>query len=300
MFGVTILGNNSAVPAFSRHPTAQIVTIHDQLLLIDCGEGTQMQIARYKIRRSRIKHIFISHLHGDHYFGLIGLISSMCLIGREEKLFIHGPRKLKDIIDIQLSAADTMVPFAIEFNALDENGLVVNEPKFSVECFATQHRVECRGFIVREKKKPRKINKDKINQYPIPAAFYDRLKDGEDYTTKDGQVIKNELVTIPNVPARSYAYSSDTIFDHNVANHVKDVNLLYHEATYLKDMTENATKRFHSTTHQAGFIAKEAKVDKLIIGHFSSKYEDLSPFLQETKEVFQNTHLAIEGSTHIV
>jgi ribonuclease Z len=298
MFGVTILGNNSAVPAYNRHPTAQIVTIHDQLLLFDCGEGTQMQIAKYKIRWGRIKYIFISHLHGDHYFGLIGLITSMCLLGREDDLHVFGPAALQQIIDIQLKVADTILPFKLLFNSFCDDGIVVDENKFTVECFATQHRIESRGFVVREKKKPRKIDKDKIHDYHIPTAYYDKLKDGEDYVAKDGSTIKNEWVTLKNLPGRSYAYSGDTLYDTNVAKCVKGVNLLYHEATYLKDMTGNATKRYHSTTHQAASIALQAGVEKLIIGHFSSKYENLDVFLEEAKEVFENTYLATEGTTH--
>jgi len=298
MFGVTILGNNSAVPAYNRHPTAQIVTIHDQLLLFDCGEGTQMQIAKYKIRWGRIKYIFISHLHGDHYFGLIGLITSMCLLGREDPLYVFGPAALEQIIDIQLKVADTKLPFELIFNSLCNDDVVVDEKKYTVECFATQHRIESRGFIVREKKKLRKIDKEKIHNYYIPTSFYEKLKDGEDYVDKDGNTIKNDWVTLENNSGRSYAYSGDTIYDTNVAAKVKGVNLLYHEATYLKEMTENATKRYHSTTHQAASIAAQAGVGKLIIGHFSSKYENLDVFLNEAKEVFENTFLATEGATH--
>ena len=298
MFGVTILGNNSAVPAYNRHPTAQIVTIHDQLLLFDCGEGTQMQIAKYKVRWGRIKYIFISHLHGDHYFGLIGLITSMYLLGREDDLFIYGPAALEEIINIQLRVADTILPFKLIFNALCNDGVVVDENKFTVECFETQHRIESRGFIVREKKKPRKIDKDKIHNYHIPTSYYENLKDGEDYINKDGEIIKNEWVTLENPAGKSYAFSGDTLYDTNVAKWVSGVNLLYHESTYLKDMTDNAKKRYHSTTHQAASIALQAGVEKLIIGHFSSKYENLDVFLAEAKEVFQNTYLATEGTTH--
>ena len=298
MFGVTILGNNSAVPAYNRHPTAQIVTIHDQLILFDCGEGTQMQIAKYKVRWGKIKYIFISHLHGDHYFGLIGLITSMYLLGRVDDLFIYGPAPLEEIINIQLRAADTILPFKLIFNALSNDGIVVDENKFTVECFATQHRIESRGFIVREKKKPRKIDKDKIHEFHIPTSYYEKLKDGEDFINKDGELIKNEWVTIENTPGKSYAFSGDTLYDTNVADWVKGVNLLYHESTYLKNMTDNAKKRYHSTTHQAAAIALQAGVQKLIIGHFSSKYEHLDVFLEEAKEVFENTYLATEGTTH--
>jgi len=298
MFGVTILGNNSAVPAYNRHPTAQIVTIHDQLILFDCGEGTQMQIAKYKIRWGRIKYIFISHLHGDHYFGLIGLITSMYLLGREDDLYIYGPAALEEIINIQLRVADTILPFKLIFNALCNDGIVVDENKFTIECFEPQHRIESRGFIVREKKKPRKIDKDKIHDFHIPTSYYEKLKDGEDFINKDGELIKNEWVTIENTPGKSYAFSGDTLYDTNVADWVKGVNLLYHESTYLKNMTDNAKKRYHSTTHQAAAIALQAGVEKLIIGHFSSKYENLDVFLEEAKEVFENTYLAIEGTTH--
>jgi ribonuclease Z len=298
MFGVTILGNNSAVPAYDRHPTAQIVTIHDQLLLLDCGEGTQMQIAKYKIRWSKIKYIFISHLHGDHYFGLIGLLTSMILLGREEAIYIYAPSALKEIIDLQLKAADTILSFDIIFMPFLGDRIIVNEKKFTVECFATKHRIECRGFIIREKKKPRKINKDTISQYQIPSSFYERIRDGEDYINNEGEVIKNEWITIANSKPKSYAFTGDTLFDENIAVIVKDVTLLYHETTYLKDMVENAIKRFHSTTHQAALIASIAGVEKLIIGHFSSKYESINVFLEEAREIFLNTHLAIEGLTH--
>ena len=298
MFGVTILGNNSAVPAYNRHPTAQIVTMQDQLILIDCGEGTQMQIARYKIKWGKIKYIFISHLHGDHYFGLIGLITSMYLLGRKDTLYIYGPAALEEIIHLQLKVADTKLPFELVFVPLTEDGIVVDESKYTVECFATQHRIECRGFIVREKKKPRKIDLEKVQEHHIPTSFYERLQYGEDFINKDGLVIKNEELTVPNTVGRSYAFSGDTLYDTNVADKAKNVTLLYHEATYLKNMDANATLRFHSTTHQAASIAAQACVEKLIIGHFSSKYEHLDVFLEEAKEVFPNTFLAVEGATH--
>jgi ribonuclease Z len=178
MFGVTILGNNSAVPAFNRHPTSQLVTLNDQLFLIDCGEGTQTQITRYKIRRSKIGYIFISHLHGDHYFGLIGLITTMGLLGRKQILTIYGPAQLKDIIQLQLSVANTILPFELEFHALETEKVIVDHPKFTVSCFATQHRIACWGFIFKEKKMPRKIDPAKCLEFEIPSAFYNQLKNG--------------------------------------------------------------------------------------------------------------------------
>lgn len=300
MFGVTILGNNSALPAFDRHPTAQVITLNEHIFLVDCGEGTQMQIARYKIRRSKINHIFISHLHGDHYFGLIGLITSMGLLGREHELHLYAPKGLDDLIAMQLNVADTSLPFKLHFHALEQDGLIVDTHKYSVECFAVKHRIACWGFIFREKKTPRKINKDEAVKYEIPTAFYEKLKLGFDYETKSGSIIKNDLVTIANSPARSYAYCADTIYDEAIATKVKSVNLLYHETTYLKDLHERAALRFHSTTIQAANIANLACVQKLIIGHFSSKYEFLDEFVAEAKQVFSNTELATEGKTFLI
>ncbi len=299
MFGVTILGNNSAIPAYDRHPTAQVVTINDQLILIDCGEGTQMQMAKYRIRRSKINYILISHLHGDHYFGLMGLLTSMGLLGREHDLHLFAPPLLEAIIHSQLNAANTSLPYILHFHPLVNDGLILNDNKFTIECFSTKHRVACKGFIIREKKLPRKINKDTINQYQIPTAFYDKLKLGEDYETKEGDIIKNDRVTIANSPANSYGFCADTIYDEELVPIVKNVSLLYHESTYLKDMNDRAALRFHATSEQAATIAQKAEVGKLIMGHFSSKYENLDSFLEEAKAVFGNSELAIEGVTFI-
>ncbi len=300
MFGVTILGNNSALPAYDRHPTSQVVTLNDQLFLIDCGEGTQIQMARYKIRRSKIHHIFISHLHGDHYFGLIGLITSMGLLGREQELNLYGPPELEAIIQLQLKVAATTLPFPIVFHRLEKEGLLVDGAKFQVECFGTQHRIPCWGFVIREKKKPRKIDKERVLASGIPAVYYERLKNGDDYETKEGRIIKNESVTIPNKTPCSYAYSADTIYDESLCAKVNQVSLLYHETTYLKDLADRAKSRFHSTTEQAATIAKKAGTHRLLIGHFSSKYENLDEFLDEAKAVFLNTELAIEGVTYVI
>ncbi|MBN8663937.1 MAG: ribonuclease Z [Chitinophagales bacterium] len=300
MFAVTILGNNSALPAYDRHPTAQVVTLNDQLFLIDCGEGTQMQMARYKIRRSKINHIFISHLHGDHYFGLIGLLTSMGLLGRDNPLHLYAPAPLEKIIALQLEAASTTLPFTLHFHPVTRPGQILDNPKFSVEAFATQHRIPCFGYIIREKRNPRRIHKENVVAYNIPAAFYDQLKQGADYVTKDGTVIQNELVTLPNLAPRSYAFCADTIYDEQIAETVRGVNLLYHETTYLADQAERAASRFHTTTAQAAAIASKAGAEKLLIGHFSSKYETLDAFLAETKQFFPQTQLATEGTTFLI
>jgi len=300
MFGITILGNNSALPAYDRHPTAQVVTLNDQLFLIDCGEGTQMQMARYKIRRSKINHIFISHLHGDHYFGLVGLITSMGLLGRETDMHLYAPAGLNEILALQFKVADTTLPFTLHVHTLDKEGIIIDNEKFSVECFATQHRIPCFGFIFREKKSPRRIDKEKVIQYDIPAVFYQHLKNGADYETKQGTIVKNEWVTFANAMPKTYAFCADTLYDEKLIAKIQGLSIVYHETTYLKSLAERATARFHSTTHQAATIALKANVKKLIIGHFSSKYEQLDEFLSEAKEVFPNTDLAIEGVTYVI
>lgn len=298
MFGVTILGNNSALPAYDRHPTAQLITLNEQLFLIDCGEGTQMQISRYRIRHSKIGHIFISHLHGDHYFGLIGLITSMGLLGREHPLNLYGPAQLIEIIELQLKVANTTLPFVLKFYPLEKEGLILDHPKYSVACFETKHRIPCWGFLITEKRNPRKIIREKVIEYGVPAAFYDQLKIGLDYCSKTGETVLNELVTSANIPDCSYAYCADTKYTESIAEKVMNADLLYHETTYLKELEERAITRFHSTTIQAANFAIKANAKKLLIGHFSSKYEKLDDFLQETKSVFNNTDLAIEGVSY--
>jgi ribonuclease Z len=300
MFAVTILGNNSALPAYDRHPTAQIVTLNDQLLLIDCGEGTQMQLSRYKVKRGKLNHIFISHLHGDHYFGLIGLVTSMGLLGREQPLHLYAPPGLDAIIKLQLEVASTSLPFELIYHPLTKEEIILDNPKFSVECFSTVHRIPCWGFIIREKKLPRKVDKEKAIEWMIPASFYNSLKEGLDYIAKDGSVVLNDQVTIPNSAPRSYAFCADTIYDERIAEITKNVSLLYHEATYLKDLEQRAAERFHSTTIQAAKIAEKANANQLLLGHFSSKYEFLEDYLKEATAVFPNTQLAIEGVTFLI
>jgi ribonuclease Z len=301
MFGVTILGNNSALPAYDRHPTAQIVTIGDQRILIDCGEGTQTQLAKYKIRRSKINHILISHLHGDHYFGLPGLITSMGQLGRQNDLHLYAPAALENIIQLQLKAGSTDLPFQLHFHALENfENILIDDPKFSVKLFPVEHRIPCWGFIIKEKRMPRKINKEAVIAYHIPAAYYEALQKGEDYTNKEVTVIANELLTNPNKPAKSYAYCADTRYTPENAIVCEGASLLYHETTYLQNCEHKALVRYHSTTIQAATFAAKAQVKKLIIGHFSSKYEQLEEFLKETQPIFPNNDLAIEGVTYLV
>ena len=299
MFGVTILGNNSALPAYNRHPTAQVITLSDHLFLMDCGEGTQMQMNLYKIRRSRINHIFISHLHGDHYFGLPGLITSYGLLGRKADLHLYAPAALQNILDLQLSVSATMLPYQLYFHPLENNEQLVDEEKFSVESFKVFHRIDCWGFLFREKKKPRKINPEATTLHNIPVEYFERLKEGEDFIEGD-KTIPNKILTIPNTAPKSYAYAADTLYNETLAEKLKNINLLYHEATYLNDKLDKATARFHSTSRQAASLAKLAGVKKLIIGHFSSTYETLDEFLSEAKEIFPDTQLALEGQTFMI
>ncbi len=295
MLALTILGNNSAIPAFGRNPTSQVLQTQEDIFLIDCGEGTQLQMSKYKIRRSKISHVFISHMHGDHYFGLIGLLTSMSLLSRIQDLHLHAPPILEDIINLQLRAANTTLSYKVHFHPLHEEGVIANTNKIIVECFKVKHRIECWGFLFRENKKQRKIDSDRAKSYEIPASFYDKLQMGEDYKTKKGTIIPNEELTIAAATPKIYAYCADTIYDESLAEKIKSADLMYHEATYLKDQHLRAAERFHSTTVQAAAIAKKAGVKKLLIGHFSSKYELLDAFLTEAKEVFENTELALEG-----
>ena len=295
MFAVTILGNNSAVPAFDRHPTSQVVTLDGNNYLVDCGEGTQIQLINYKIRRSRISHIFISHLHGDHYFGLVGLINSLSLLGHQQELHVFGPSHLKEIIDLQLKVADTTLCYPLHIHAVTGAATLLDNDKLTVKCFRTNHRIECYGFSFHEKKRARKLNPAKTKEYEIPSSFYERLTSGEDYTRKDGTVVANELVTEPGEPGKCYAFCADTKYDESLIPHIQGADMIYHETTYLDNLRERAEARFHSTTKQAATMALKAGVKKLLIGHFSSKYDTLEEFEAEAREVFPNAELALEG-----
>ena len=299
MLAVTILGNNSAVPAHNRHPTAQLVQSDEHTLLIDCGEGTQMQMDLYKIRRSKINHIFISHLHGDHYFGLIGLLTSFALNNRVNDLHIYAPQKLEAIIQIQLEAAGGHLPYSLHFNALKKEGIIFQDKKMAVECFQVNHRIECWGFRFQEKKNLRKINIQQAKKYKIPTSFYEQLHEGHDYISERNEIIKNDLVTTPHAPAKSYAYCADTAYFESICEKIKDVDLIYHEATYLAELEKKALSRFHSTTKQAAMIAKKCGAKRLIIGHFSSMYDSLEKFKEEACEVFDNSELAEEGVCYL-
>jgi ribonuclease Z len=294
---VTILGNNSALPAFGRHPTAQVATVYGEVLLLDCGEGTQVQMQRFGLKWRKMQHIFISHLHGDHYFGLPGLINSMSLLGRTAPLHVYGPAALDGIIQQILQVADTRLCYPYFFHPLKENEseLLADSDAFTVRSFPVEHRIACHGFLIERKTKGRKLLPDKCREYEIPAYFYDRLKHGEDYERADGFLVKNEWVTDKGPSPKKYAYCADTLFTESFLPYIKGADTIYHECTYLEKDAVKATARFHSTARQAAHIAKMAEAKQLLLGHFSSKYKELEPFQEEASEVFPNVIVTAEG-----
>ncbi len=298
MLSVTILGNNSAVPAFNRHPTSQVVSHDGTNYLVDCGEGTQIQMIKYKIRRGKITHIFISHLHGDHYFGLVGLINSFSLLSHSQEMHVFAPAPLQEIIEIQLKVADNKLCYPLHFHTLTEPAVLVDTDKIKISCFRTTHRIECYGFLFEEKVGKRKLLIDKVKKLEIPVSFFASLQAGLDYITSKGKRIPNEDVTDNPDRGKKYAFCADTKYDEAIIPHIYGADMIYHETTYLDAMRDKAEERFHSTTKQAALIARKAMVRKLLIGHFSSKYSTLEQFLQEAKEVFPETELAIEGVTY--
>ena len=300
MLTVTILGNNSAVPAFNRHPTSQVVSQDGTNYLVDCGEGTQIQMIKYKVRRGKISHIFISHLHGDHYYGLVGLLNTFGLLSHKQELHVYGPAPLQQIIEIQLKVAETVLPYPLYFHTITENAVLVDNDKIRIKCFRTNHRIECFGFLFEEKMTKRKLLIEKVQKQNIPVTFYSSLQSGLDYITPKGEVIKNDSVTAAPERGRRYAFCADTKYDESLIQHIYGCDTIYHETTYLDNMREKAFERFHSTTKQAAMLAKKAMVSKLLIGHFSSKYSTLDAFLQEAREVFPNTDLALEGISYTI
>lgn len=301
-FATTILGNNSAIPSNGRHPTSQVVTLCNQFFLVDCGEGTQMQLSRYKIKRSKINHIFISHLHGDHYFGLIGLINSFGLQNRTTPLHIFGPAPLENIMQLQFDCAHTTLPFSLHFHPLipGQNDILLQTEKVKIEAFPTNHRIDCFGFIFREQHLRRKIIPEKVEKLNIPFDCYKHLQEGEDYYLPEGRIVKNELLTEAPPKERSYAFCADTLYDEKLLDYVRHCDTIYHETTYLDKDVEKARKRYHSTSIQAAQLAKKAEAGHLLIGHFSSKYDDLNLFEEEARSVFQNTTVTSEGVTYLV
>jgi ribonuclease Z len=296
-FRLTILGSSSAVPSVDRHPTAQLLNVNERFFLIDCGEGTQVQLRRYELNFQRINHIFISHLHGDHYFGLIGLISSMHLLGRNKDLHIFAHKELKEIIDLQLQAANTDLNYPLFFHTLPEDNEVIihEDDNIKVSNLILDHTIKCSGFLFEEKSDLRKVIKSKIIKYNVPINKINSLKDGSDWINPIGNVIKNNILTTKNSKSKKYAFCTDTRFNKQLINKIKEVDLLYYETTFMADLEERAQKTGHSTTLQAAKIAKAAKVKKLLIGHYSKRYKDTTVLLIETKKLFSSSLLSKAG-----
>lgn len=301
-FEVLILGSSSATPIYGRHPTAQVVNVDEQLYLVDCGEGTQIQLIKYGVKSNRIKHILISHLHGDHYLGLIGLLSSMHLVGRKEALYLYGPPPLKEIIDLHFIHSQTVLRYPLYFHPTqhDASGLLIDNATVNVSSFPLNHRIACTGFRFEEKKRLPTINQAATDRIGVPKAYLSLIKRGHNYVAADGSVYAWQDLTIPSPEPRGYAYCSDTLKTESYLPYIAGVDMLYHEATFLDDKRERALETYHTTALQAGEVAKTANAKRLIIGHYSARYKDLSGLLAETKSVFPNTELALEGQSYAV
>ena len=296
-FSLTILGSNSALPTSEKFPTAQVLNVSERFFLIDCGEGTQMQLRRNKIKFSRINHIFISHLHGDHCFGLIGLISTLGLLGRTGDLKIFAHPDLERLLKPQLDYFCADLPFKVIFIAINPkvSEVIYEDKTLTVITIPLKHRIQSCGFLFREKPELNHIRRDMIDFYNIPVKFLPGIKNGNDYLTPDGELISNERLTTPGARPRAYAFCSDTRFTETIVPLIQGVDLLYHEATFLSADQQLARKTTHSTAADAARIAQKATVGKLIIGHFSTRYRDLSLFETEAKDIFNNVELAHEG-----
>lgn len=301
-FDITILGSNSAIFNHGRHPTAQVVTINNIHFLVDCGEGTQERLHENKIKWFKIDYILISHLHGDHYYGLIGLLTTFNLLKRKNKLTIFGPKDLKKIIDLQLKVANTKLNYELRFETTkdDEKRLLLDLPECLVYSFPLKHKLPTTGFLFTEKNELRQLNLEKLKKYSIAKTDFKLLKQGFDVLDKTGRKVKNSNVTTKGKQQRSYAFCSDTMYHLPLVKMIKNVDVLYHEATFLHEDLQRAVETTHSTAKQAGQIAKKVNAKKLLLGHFSSRYIDLSVLQNEAKTTFKNVELAIEGKVFTV
>ncbi len=291
---LTILGYNSAIPTVNYAPTAQLLKMEERHFLIDCGEGTQVRLRMAKAKFSKINHIFISHLHGDHFFGLPGLLASFRLLGRETPLHIFGPKGIKEILETIFRLSKFQKSYEIVYHELEgkDSQLIYEDKKVEVYTIPLDHRVYCNGYLFKEKPKDRHLNMDEISKYPeIETCDYHNIKNGKDFVLSDGYVLKNENLTKPGGHAATYAFCSDTKYKEDIIPIIENVDLLYHESTFLHEFKEFADQTGHSTAHEAALIAKKANVGKLVLGHFSNRYTDLSVFLEEAKTTFAESYL---------
>jgi ribonuclease Z len=299
LFEVTVLGSGSATPSLIRNPSAQLLNAAGHFFLIDCGEGTQIQLRKNSIKLQRIGCILISHLHGDHYFGLTGLLQTMHLLGRKTKVTLICPPELKEIIDLQNRHSQTGLNFELEYIFTDPKNQkkVYENNSLEIYSFPLSHRINCTGFLFKEKVGLRKIIKEKLQKHKISVSEINNLRLGLDVKDESGKNVLNKDLTQSPLPVRSFAYCSDTIYDENIIPYIKEVNLLYHETTFLEAEVNRAKKTFHTTAAQAADIAKRAGVKQLLIGHFSARYGNTTDFLKEAQPVFENTLIAEEGVT---
>lgn len=296
---LTILGCYAATPRTFTNPTSQVLEIRNRLFLIDCGEGTQVQLRKNKIRFSKINHIFISHLHGDHFFGLIGLISTFALLNRTTDLHIYGPKGIKEIINLQLKLSNSWTNFGLYFHELDskESEIIFEDEKVIVKTIPLKHRVYTNGFLFQEKIGDRKLDLNAVQNYEIDTCYYQKIKNGKDIILDDGRVIENNKLTFNPQPTKSYAFCSDTIYNENIIPLIEKVDILYHEATFLDSEEALASKTMHSTAKEAATIALKANVKQLILGHYSTRYENIELFKEQAETIFPNILLADDGKS---
>lgn len=296
-FEVHILGCGSATPSIRRNPAAQLINIQENFFLVDCGEGTQLQMRKFKIKFQRINHVFISHLHGDHYLGLIGLLQSMHLLGRKQDLHIFANEQLENLVKQHLKVSFTKLSYNLIFHALsyDEPQLLFENKVLKISSFVLKHRIPCCGFLFEEKKKSKHIIPEKIEKYQIPKFSIPAIKAGEDFVTKDGKKILNKELTTKAEKSFSYAYCSDTVYNQKLIPFIKKVDVLFHESTFTDELKDRAKETYHSTASQAAKIALEAEVGKLYLGHFSVRYKSLEQFSEQAKAIFPNTELCEDG-----
>ncbi|MFV8226843.1 ribonuclease Z [Christiangramia aquimixticola] len=299
---ITILGCYAATPRSFTNPTAQVLEMGKQLFLIDCGEGTQVQLRRNKIKFSRIKHIFISHLHGDHFYGLVGLVSTFRLLNRENELHIYGPKGIKEIITLQLKLANSWTNFPLVFHELTskEPEILIDNEHITVSTLPLKHRVYTNGYLFREKEGDRRLIVDEARRLNIDFTLFKSLKKGKDVVSEDGELIPNHLVTEDPPEPLSYAFCSDTVYDPELVPLIANITLLYHESTFLDSEEKLAFPTKHSTAKQAAAIAKAANVQKLLLGHYSTRYDNIELFRTEARTIFENVLLADDGMEIVV
>ncbi|TDW49085.1 RNAse Z [Flavobacterium sp. 270] len=294
---LTILGCYAATPRTLTNPTSQVLEIKNRLFLIDCGEGTQVQLRKNKIKFSKINHIFISHLHGDHLYGLIGTISTFSLLGRTTDLHIYGPKGIKELILLQLRLTESWTTYDLFFHELEskESEVVFEDKRVIVKTIPLKHRVYTNGYLFQEKPDERKLNVEAVQDYDIHVAYYQKIKNGSDITLDDGTVVANEKLTFDPIPPKSYAFCSDTVYHEAVIPIIENVDVLYHESTFLESEAALAQKTLHSTAKEAARIALKANAKQLILGHYSTRYEGIEPFKKEAQEIFPNVLLGDDG-----